>query len=96
ETAVLPEGQVIPSVEKKGMLDTLNEFVDVQEMVEKVVSAAQNLVDIINRLKDPEGPLFSTSTNSFKVSSIPFFSIEGITCPSGKTAVSGVPGFIEI
>lgn len=75
EAAVLPEGREIPSAKKKGVLDTLNEFVDVQEMVENILSAAQNVVDIIGRLKDPEGPLFTTLDNVSKTTS----HVEGIT-----------------
>ncbi len=71
EAGVLPEGSQIPSVKKKDVLDRLNEL----QMVGKIIAAAQKVVDIVDQLKDPKGPLFTTLDNVSKTT----HHIEGIT-----------------
>lgn len=53
---VLPEGARIKSLPKKSITDILNEF-EVEETARKLVAAVQNISELTEVLKDPQGPL---------------------------------------
>ncbi len=53
---VLPEGARIKSLPKKSITDILNEF-EVEETARKLVAAVQNISELTEALKDPQGPL---------------------------------------
>ncbi len=74
DAGIIPEGGEIPSMAKKSLTDFMTEF-GVQEIAKKVVIAAEDLVEIVKKLKDPQGPLFATLDNAYKTT----FHIEGIT-----------------
>jgi len=74
DAPVLPEGGRIESAEKQSISDLLNEF-GVQETARKIVASIKDIVDIVRRLKDPEGPLFTTLDNVNKTT----YHVEGIT-----------------
>jgi phospholipid/cholesterol/gamma-HCH transport system substrate-binding protein len=56
-----PEG-LIPSQEKKSLKDILAEF-EVEKTSKMVIAAAQDVSEMIGRLQDPEGPLFTSLHN---------------------------------
>ncbi len=74
EAELLPEGAEIESAAKQSPMDLLNEF-GVQETASKIVTSFNYIVDIINRIKDPDGPLFSALDNVNKTT----HHVEGIT-----------------
>ncbi len=53
----IPENGLIPSEAKKSVADILNEF-KVEETAKKIVTAAQELTDIIHKMHEQDGPLF--------------------------------------
>jgi len=58
EPEVPPHGE-IKSVDKKSLDDILQEF-EVEKTAKRLISAIQNLSDILEELQDPGGPLFSS------------------------------------
>lgn len=58
---ISPEG-LIPSKETKSLTNILAEF-EVEKTSKMVIAAAQDVSEMIGRLKDPEGPLFSSLNN---------------------------------
>jgi phospholipid/cholesterol/gamma-HCH transport system substrate-binding protein len=58
EPEVPPHGE-IKSVDKKSLDDILQEF-EVEKTAKSLISAIQNLSDILEELQDPGGPLFSS------------------------------------
>jgi phospholipid/cholesterol/gamma-HCH transport system substrate-binding protein len=56
-----PEG-LIPSQEKKSLKDILAEF-EVEKTSKMVIAAAQDISEMIGRLQDPAGPLFTSLNN---------------------------------
>ncbi len=55
----IPDGGMIPSIEKKSMSDIFKEF-EVEKTALLAVQAIQNLADLIAHLKDPHGPVMRT------------------------------------
>jgi len=74
EAPMIPKGGEIPSEPRKSIEDMLNEY-GVQDMATKLIDSIQNIFEIVKRLKDPEGPLFTTLSNINKTTS----HVEGIT-----------------
>ncbi len=60
--ALVPEGGVINSVEKKSLSDFLVEF-ELEKTSKMLVKALQNLSEIAQVMRDPDGPLFTTIRN---------------------------------
>ena len=58
EPEVPPHGE-IQSADKKSLDDILQEF-EVEKTAKRLMSAIQNLSDIVEKLQDPGGPLFSS------------------------------------
>lgn len=74
----LAEGGMIGSTEKQSITELLNEYgaeFGVQEAARKINAIIQNAFDIVKRLKDPKGPLFTTLDNAYSTT----FHVEGIT-----------------
>ena len=57
--APIPARGEIKSVDKKTLDDIMQEF-EVEKTAKMLISAIQNLSDIVEELQDPEGPLFSS------------------------------------
>jgi phospholipid/cholesterol/gamma-HCH transport system substrate-binding protein len=74
DAGIIPEGGEIPSIAKKSITDFMTEL-GLQEIAKKVVIAAEDLVEIVKKLKDPQGPLFATLDNAYKTT----FHVEGLT-----------------
>lgn len=55
---LIPEGQQIPSVEKKSFSDIMAEF-QVEQTAKKFVEAVQNLSEMADKLNSDDGPVFS-------------------------------------
>ncbi|MCX5833566.1 MAG: MlaD family protein [Deltaproteobacteria bacterium] len=55
----IPERGEINSVDKKSLDDIMQEF-EVEKTAKMLISAIQNLSDIVEELQDPGGPLFSS------------------------------------
>ena len=78
DSEVLAEGGMIASIEKQSIIELLNEYgaeFGVQEAARKINAIIQNAFDIVKRLKDPKGPLFTTLDNAYNTT----FHVEGIT-----------------
>jgi phospholipid/cholesterol/gamma-HCH transport system substrate-binding protein len=71
---ILPRGGEIPSEPRKSIEEMLTEY-GIQEMAQKLIESIQNIFEIVERLKDPEGPLFTTLGNINKTT----LHVEGIT-----------------
>ncbi|MFP4446876.1 MAG: MlaD family protein [Desulfosudaceae bacterium] len=56
QAPVIPEGSQIPSMPKKSIADILNEF-QVEETAKKLVTVIQNIAELTEIFKDPQGPL---------------------------------------
>ena len=61
-TALIPEDGEIPSIEKKSLDDILTEF-EVQKTAKMVVKAVQDLSEIAQTMRDPQGPFFTALDN---------------------------------
>ncbi|MEW5735654.1 MAG: MlaD family protein [Thermodesulfobacteriota bacterium] len=59
----IPEGGEIPSRARKTVQDILEEF-QLEETGKNVVRAVQQITEIVDRLHDPQGPLFSALKNA--------------------------------
>ena len=59
ESPVIPHGGEIRSEAKKSIDDILQEF-EIEETARRLVKALQDISDIVEELRDPEGPLFSS------------------------------------
>ncbi len=55
----IPERGVIKSVDRKSLDDIMQEF-EVEKTAKMLISAIQNLSDMVEELQDPGGPLFSS------------------------------------
>lgn len=62
EASPIPPDGLIPSKEKKSLKDILAEF-EVEKTSKMVIAAAQDVSEMIGRLQDPQGPLFSSLNN---------------------------------
>ncbi len=60
--ALVPEGGVINSVEKKSLSDFLEEF-ELEKTSKMLVKALQDLSEVAHVMRDPEGPLLTTIGN---------------------------------
>lgn len=58
DSPLIPEGGEIKSMERKSISDYMEEF-EVEKTAKMFIGAVQNLSEITETLKDPEGPLFS-------------------------------------
>lgn len=87
EAILIPEGGMIPSHKKKSIADLLSEF-EVEKTAKMIVKAAQDLSELLQTIKDPQGPLFSILDNVNRISS----HIEGITrdIQEGKGTAGGL------
>lgn len=57
DAPLIAKSGTIPSIENKTITDFLAEF-EVEKTAKRVIQAIQNLSEITNVLKDPQGPLF--------------------------------------
>lgn len=73
-SALVPEGGMIASKEKRSIADLLNEF-QVEKTAKMVVMAAQDLSAMADKMSDPQGPLFTMIAKADSIVS----HIEGIT-----------------
>ncbi|MFB3924894.1 MAG: MlaD family protein [Syntrophales bacterium] len=84
--AIAPGGE-IPSRAKKSIEDVLAEF-QVEQTAKKVIQAVQDLSEIVEKMHDPDGPLFSAMSTTNKI----LAHIENVTrdIKDGKGPVGGV------
>ncbi len=59
EATLIPEYGTIPSEPKKSVADIMAEF-QVQQTAKTLIKAIQNISDILEHLRNPEGPLYAT------------------------------------
>jgi len=87
DASPLPREGQMASDKKETLTDILNEF-GVQETARKITAAIKDIVEIIKRLKDPQGPLFSTIDNLYKTT----YHVEGLTrdLQAGKGTAGGL------
>ena len=64
ESALIPEGGTVKSEEKKTIAEIMAEY-EVEETARRLTETIRNLADIVDELRDPEGPLFK-SLNSIE------------------------------
>jgi len=62
DTPLMPQEGELPSKAKKSIDDILAEF-EVEKTAKKLVQAIQNIGDLTQMLKDPQGPLFASLEN---------------------------------
>ena len=79
EAPLIKEGGKIPSREKKSIDDILAEF-EVEKTVKMVIPAIQDVAEIAQIMRDPEGPLFTALDKLGEI-------LENINKASSKTPV---------
>ncbi|OIN95798.1 MAG: hypothetical protein AUJ48_02550 [Deltaproteobacteria bacterium CG1_02_45_11] len=84
---LIPEGGEIPSMEKKSIDDVLAEF-EVQKTARMVVKAVQDLSEIAQIMRDPQGPFFTALDNINKTLSHFEKIIRGVQ--DGEGTVGGI------
>lgn len=62
EASLIPEGGLIPSAPRRSISDLLEEF-EVEKTAKMVVKAVQDISELVNTIRDPEGPLFQILNN---------------------------------
>ncbi len=84
---LIPEGGEIPSKEKKTIADYLDEF-QIEKTAKMAIDAIQELATIVQTIRDPQGPLFTSFDNASKA----LAHIEKITrdLESGKGTVGAL------
>jgi len=87
DATLIPEGGMIPSHKRKSIADLLSDF-EVEKTAKMIVKAAQDLSELIRKIKDPQGPLFSSLDNIDQITS----HLEGITrdIQEGKGTAGGL------
>jgi phospholipid/cholesterol/gamma-HCH transport system substrate-binding protein len=65
DAPLIPEGGEIPSKEKKTVADYLNEF-QIEKTAKMAIEAIQELSTIVQTIRDPQGPLFTSFDNASK------------------------------
>lgn len=84
---LIPEGGEIPSMEKKSIEDILTEF-EVQKTARMVVKAVQDLSEVAQIMRDPQGPFFTALSNINKTLSHFEKIVRGIQ--EGEGTVGGI------
>ncbi len=62
DSPLIPEGGVIPSQAKKSIADILDEF-QVEKTAKQFIKSVQDIAEIAEILRDPQGPIFSAVNN---------------------------------
>ena len=62
ESRLIPEGGRIPSEPKRSLTDLLEEF-EIETTAKKVIGTINDLAEVVQVLKDPQGPLFAALSN---------------------------------
>lgn len=62
ESPLIPEGGEINSTAKKSIADLMSEF-QVEETAKKVIGMVQDISEITQIMRDPDGPFFTTVNN---------------------------------
>jgi phospholipid/cholesterol/gamma-HCH transport system substrate-binding protein len=66
DAPLIPEGGEIPSMAKKSISDILDEF-EVEKTAKMVIKAVQNLSEVAQILRDPNGPLLTGLDNISRI-----------------------------
>ena len=87
EAPLIKEGGKIPSREKKSVDDILAEF-EVEKTAKMVIPAIQDVAEIAQIMRDPEGPLFA-SLDSFN-RTLSYFERVARDIEAGKGTIGGI------
>ena len=93
DSPLIPEGGEINSTAKKSVSDIMLEF-QVEETAKKVIRAVQDLSEIMQIMRDPNGPFFTAFDNINKI--ISHFEAISRDIQAGKGTVGGVLKSSEI
>lgn len=87
EASSIPENGTIPSEEKKSLADFMAEF-EVEKTAKMVIKSIQGISEIVEHMRDPEGPLYSSLDSIAKT----LAHIEAVTheIREGKGSVGGL------
>jgi len=87
DAALIEKGGEIPSREKKSVSDILAEF-EVEKTAKMVIPAIQDIAEIAQIMRDPEGPLFA-SLDSFN-RTLSYFEKVARDIEAGKGTIGGI------
>ena len=93
DSPLIPEGGEINSTAKKSVSDIMLEF-QVEETAKKVIRAVQDLSEIMQIMRDPDGPFFTAINNINKI--ISHFEAISRDIQAGKGTVGGILKSSEI
>ena len=93
DSPLIPKGGEINSTSKKSISDIMLEF-QVEETAKKVIRAVQDLSEITQIMRDPDGPFFTAINNINKI--ISHFEAISRDIQAGKGTVGGVLKSSEI
>ena len=87
DSPLIPDGGEINSTSKKSISDIMLEF-QVEETAKKVIRAVQDLSEIMQIMRDPDGPFFTAVDNINKI--ISHFEAISRDIQAGKGTVGGI------